>query len=337
MSWQGSSKGNAHEFAGYGLPIADQIQKKPMMKPLAVSLGDPAGIGPEIVARALTGFKPRGGTLLFGDPNSVPKRWRSGLKACVWRPLVAGAWTPGRPSAASGEAAFQSVTRSAKAVLAGEARALVTAPLSKEALHLAGRHWPGHTELLAHLAGKRADEVGMLLVGGGLRVFLITRHCSLKQALAALKVPVLDQALSVCVRGLRGTLGLRHPRLALAALNPHAGENGAFGSEERSLLNPWVRARARTRTFLLEGPFPADTVFVRAVRGAYDAVLCLYHDQGLIPLKLLAFDSGVNITLGLPFVRTSPDHGTAWDLAGKGTANPLAMLEALRLADRHGV
>ncbi len=309
-----------------------------MTLPLAVSLGDPAGIGPEVAARALAAHRPAGGALLFGDPRAVAPRWSRGLKGCAWRPVPApGRWRLGRPSAASGLAAHDAVVAAARAVLSGEARALVTAPLSKEAMHLAGLRWPGHTELLAHLCGRGPRDVGMLLVGGGLRVFLVTRHVSLRKALASLNTASLDRALDVCAAGLRDSLGLARPRLALAALNPHAGEGGAFGDEEVRLLAPWARARARrARGFTLEGPLPADTVFVRAHRGAYDAVLCLYHDQGLIPLKLLAFDSGVNVTLGLPFLRTSPDHGTAWDLVGTGRADPGSMLEALRLADRAG-
>lgn len=307
------------------------------MLPLAVSLGDPAGIGPEVTVRALAQCRPRGGAILFGVPDSVPARWRRQLHGFDWEPVAAGPWKTGRPSAASGEAAFQSVSLAATAVLKGRARALVTAPISKEALHLAGHRWPGHTELLAHLAGRRPDDVGMLLVGGGLRVFLVTRHCSLKRALTRLKPALLDRALAVCAAGLRGVLGIKRPRLALAALNPHAGEAGAFGREELDVLGPWARRKSASRAYSLAGPLPADTVFVQALRGAYDAVLCLYHDQGLIPLKLLAFDSGVNVTLGLPFLRTSPDHGTAWDLAGKGKASPASMLEALRLADRHGL
>jgi len=306
------------------------------VRPVAVSLGDPAGIGPEITLRALRAFTPRGGVLLYGDPASVPRRWSAARAGQAWRALPSRGWKHGRPSACSGEAAFQAVSGAARAALSGEARALVTAPLSKEALHLAGHHWPGHTELLAHMAGLKPDEVGMLLVGGGLRVFLVTRHVSLRSALGALKPAALDKALDLCARGLKSSLGLRRPRLALAALNPHAGEAGAFGREELDVLGPWARRRARGAGYSLAGPLPADTVFVQAVRGAYDAVLCLYHDQGLIPLKLLAFDSGVNVTLGLPFLRTSPDHGTAWDLAGTGRASCASMVEAFRLADRHG-
>lgn len=305
------------------------------MLPLALSLGDPAGIGPEVAAKALAQRRPRGGVLLFGDPASVPARLRPALKGCLWRPLKVRRHALGRPSAAGGDCAYRCVVAATRAVLDGEARALVTAPLSKEALHLAGHDWPGHTELLAHLAGLRADQVGMLLAGGPLRVFLVTRHLALAKAIRALNAPALDQALKVCANGLSHSLGIRRPRLALAALNPHAGEAGAFGREELELLGPWARRRARSTRYSLSGPLPADTVFVQAARGAYDAVLCLYHDQGLIPLKLLAFESGVNITLGLPFLRTSPDHGTAWDLAGKNAAHPGAMAAALALADRH--
>jgi 4-hydroxythreonine-4-phosphate dehydrogenase len=191
----------------------------------------------------------------------------------------------------------------------------------------------GHTELLARLSGLKPDQVGMLLVGGGLRVFLVTRHVGLRHAIGALSRGALDQALEVCATGLRRRFGLQRPRIALAALNPHAGEAGAFGSEETRLLGPWVRSRARRTAYRLSGPWPADTVFVDALKGRHDAVLCLYHDQGLIPLKLLAFDSGVNVTLGLPYARTSPDHGTAFAIAGKGKADPGSMAAALALAD----
>jgi 4-hydroxythreonine-4-phosphate dehydrogenase len=289
-----------------------------------------------VAAKALKARPPRGGVLLFGDPASVPARLRPALKGCAWRPVAARPYKAGRPSAAGGHCAYESVLAAVKAVQSGEARALVTAPLSKEALHLAGHRWPGHTELLAHLSGLRPDQVGMLLVGGPLRVFLVTRHVGLKAAIRSLDAAALDQALAVCAAGLRRQLGLRRPRLALAALNPHAGEAGAFGREELDLLGPWARRRGRSRAYTLSAPLPADTVFVQAVRGAYDAVLCLYHDQGLIPLKLLAFDSGVNVTLGLPYLRTSPDHGTAWDLAGKGKASPDSMAAALALADAQG-
>lgn len=304
------------------------------LKPLVISLGDPAGIGPEVTARALAERRPRGGALLVGDPASVPLKLRPALRGLDWVPIKRAGWKLGRPSVASGAVAHASVVEAVRSIQLGEARGLVTAPLSKEALHKAGHRYAGHTELLAELGGLRADQVGMLLVGGGLRVYLVSRHVSLRRALAALSRSSLDRALELCAQGLRSSFGIRRPRIALAALNPHAGEAGAFGDEEQRILKPWLRARARSRAYQLSGPWPADTLFVQAARGAYDAVLCLYHDQGLIPLKLLAFDSGVNVTLGLPFVRCSPDHGTAYDLAGKDKADPGSMLAALSLADK---
>jgi 4-hydroxythreonine-4-phosphate dehydrogenase len=304
------------------------------MKPLAISLGDPAGIGPEVAAKALARKRPRGGALLVGDPASVPARLRAGLRGLPWVRVQKKGWKTGRPNAASGALAHACVLEAVRSVQLGEARGLVTAPLSKEALHRAGLRYAGHTELLAELSGLRSTQVGMLLVGGGLRVFLVSRHVSLADAIKGVTRRNLDQALGLCATGLRERFGLKKPRLALAALNPHAGEAGAFGKQEERLLKPWVRSQRRRRDVAVSGPWPADTLFVQARAGAYDAVLCLYHDQGLIPLKLLAFDSGVNVTLGLPYVRTSPDHGTAFDLAGKGKADPGSMAAALGLADR---
>jgi 4-hydroxythreonine-4-phosphate dehydrogenase len=280
---------------------------------LAISLGDPAGIGPEVAAKAMRdpGLRRLAEFQVFGAPFKGPKA---------------------RPSAASGRAALANVRAAAKAVMDGQADALVTAPISKEALHLAGARYAGHTELLAEMAGKKPAEVGMLLVGGGLRVFLATRHVSLQEAIRRCEASSLSQAIRICGKGMASAFGMRRPRLALAALNPHAGEAGAFGRQEIEVLSPLVQGLARDRDFKLSGPFPADTVFVRARAGEFDAVISLYHDQGLIPLKLLAFDSGVNVTLGLPFVRTSPDHGTAYDIAGKGKASSESMKEAIRLA-----
>ncbi len=305
---------------------------------LALSLGDPAGIGPEVAAKALAdrGLARAAHWLVCGSPASVPKAlWpalapRAGLR---WLALPdAGRWRLGRPSAASGALAAQAVRAGARLALSGQAQALVTAPLSKEALHLAGEPWPGHTEMLAQLCGLKPRQVGMLLAGGGLRVFLVTRHVSLRRALASLSPQSVAEAARLAGLGLAQRFGIQRPRLGLAALNPHAGEAGAFGDEEARVLAPALKLLRRERGFTVQGPYPADTVFVKALRGEFDAVLCLYHDQGLIPLKLLAFDSGVNVTLGLPFARTSPDHGTAFDIAGKGIADPGSMKAALRLA-----
>jgi 4-hydroxythreonine-4-phosphate dehydrogenase len=305
--------------------------------PLAISLGDPAGIGGEVTAKALL---KRPALLkrawLFGDPQSLPAGSRAKLAGCRWTLLRAAKWQAGKASAASGETAYRSVVAAAVACLDGQASALVTAPLNKEALHLAGHRYPGHTELLAELAGLRPQDVGMLLAGGGLRVFLVTRHLPLKQALKSLNTKALEEAVAICAEGLQSSFGLKRPRLALAALNPHGGEGGVLGSEEKSLLAPFVKKHQGSKSYQLQGPFPADTVFVQALAGHFDAVLCLYHDQALIPLKLLAFESGINVTLGLPFVRTSPDHGTAYGLAGKGLAHPGSMLAALDLAAKLG-
>jgi 4-hydroxythreonine-4-phosphate dehydrogenase len=288
------------------------LKKRGKVK-IAVSLGDPAGIGPEVTAKALK------------DP-SIRRLADFELFSAPYKGAM------GRASVASGKAALWNVKSAAQAVLDGRADALVTAPISKEALHLAGANYAGHTELLAEMAGLKPDQVGMLLVGGGLRVFLVTRHMALSKALKSLSRAGLSKAVRLCGLGLKDSFKLKRPRLALAALNPHAGEAGAFGREELELLKPLVRSFAKERRFKLEGPFPADTVFVKAKAGDYDAVLCLYHDQGLIPLKLLAFDSGVNVTLGLPFARTSPDHGTAYDIAGKGKASAESMKASIRLA-----
>jgi 4-hydroxythreonine-4-phosphate dehydrogenase len=302
------------------------MKKKPI---IAVSLGDPAGIGPEVTAKALTpALLKKADFILVGDPKSLPGK----LKAKAAWNEIRGRWKFGQPSKGSGVVAAASVRTAAGLVQTGEADALVTAPLSKEALGMAGEKFPGHTEMLADLAGLKSDQVGMMLVGGGLRVFLVTRHEAIKKALARLNPRLIQDATWLVARGLRERFGIRKPRLALAAMNPHAGEAGRFGTEEKQLLTPVVKSFAGEKSFSLSGPWPGDTVFVKAVRGQFDAVVCLTHDQGLIPLKLLAFDTGVNVTLGLPFIRTSPDHGTAYDIAGKSLANPSSMVEAIKLA-----
>lgn len=305
---------------------------------LALSLGDPGGIGPEVAAKALAdrSLARAAHWVVCGSPASVPKALQAVLApraGLSWVALPdAGRWRLGRPSAASGALAAQAVRAGARLALSGQALALVTAPLSKEALRLAGEPWPGHTEMLAQLCGLRPQQVGMLLAGGGLRVFLVTRHLSLRRAIDSLSPQAVVEAARLAGKGLAQRFGLKEPRLALAALNPHAGEAGAFGDEEERVLAPALRRLRQDQGFSVQGPYAADTVFVKALRGEFDAVLCLYHDQGLIPLKLLAFDSGVNATLGLPFARTSPDHGTAFDIAGRGIADPGSMKAAMRMA-----
>ncbi len=282
--------------------------------------------------------------------------WCSGTRAC-WRAarprrvsarpppngfravtnLGPGEITPGRPNDASGRAQLAYLTAATDAALAGDVAALVTAPISKEWIARAGFSFPGHTEYLASRAGVR--EFGMMLAGPVLRVTVATIHVPLKDVPRLLSVDAIASAIWLTAEGLARRFGIARPRVAVAGLNPHAGEAGRFGDEEDRLVRPAVeQARARIAAAgiaaTVEGPLVPDSVFRQAAGGEFDAVVALYHDQGLIPLKLLHFDDGVNITLGLPFVRTSPDHGTAYDIAGTGKARAQSFLAALDLAVR---
>jgi 4-hydroxythreonine-4-phosphate dehydrogenase len=234
----------------------------------------------------------------------------------------------GRVSAAAGRAAAQAVLAAARDALAGRVEALVTAPLNKASLQAAGYPWPGHTELLAQAAG--VSDVAMMFVGGGLRVALVTIHRSLRSVPEALDEAEVERVVRLVSRELP-RLGAPSRRVALCGLNPHAGEGGLFGREELEILAPAV-ARLRAEGVDVSGPLPADSVFVRARRGEFDAVVANYHDQGLIPVKLAAFGHAVNVTLGLPFVRTSVDHGTGFDIVERGGADHTSLLEAMRLA-----
>jgi len=298
---------------------------------IAVTLGDARGIGPEIATRALA--EPVGaGVVVIGAADlvgAVPHD--SAVEVGTW------AEGPGQPtglSAADGRAraaragmiAGRSIERAVALAMAGEVDAIVTAPIEKHALHLAGFPWPGHTEWLAHLAGD--PPVAMMLAADALRVVLVTTHVALRDVPALLTAQKVITTGEVTRAGLQQWFGIAEPRLAVCALNPHAGEQGLFGDEEARVLEPAARALGAA------GPLPADTVFVRAMRGEFDAVLAPYHDVGMTAIKVAAFGRGVNITLGLPFPRTSPDHGTAIDIAGTGRADPSSMLEAVRLAVR---
>jgi 4-hydroxythreonine-4-phosphate dehydrogenase len=288
---------------------------------LAVSLGDPRGIGPEIVAAA----RQDGRVRAAADLHVIGPAGLDGVDEPV------GAWVPGRGSAAeAGRAAGQAVDRAIAMAVAGEVDGIVTAPLDKHALLAGGYDFPGHTELLAARTGR---DVAMMLAatrptGGAsnpLRVVLATTHVALRDVPRLLTAEVIVSTAEVTWAGLRDWFGIREPRIALCALNPHAGDGGRFGREDDELLAPAARAAG------LAGPFPADTVFVRAMRGAFDAVIAPYHDVGMTAIKVAAFGSAVNVTLGLPFPRTSPDHGTALDIAGQGIADPSSMIEAIVL------
>lgn len=279
---------------------------------VAITLGDPAGIGPEIVQQALaSGELPEGVNYqILGETEG---------------------YLPGRPDLASAQAAFAALEESARLVLSGAVSAVVTGPVAKKNLHAAGFTFPGQTEFFAARAG--IDDFAMLLTGGKLTVVLATCHIPLGQVVRVLSAERILRSGSLLAEYLLA-LGLPLPRIAVAGLNPHAGEEGEMGTEEQNLIQPAVsqlRSRLSGRA-VVEGPFSPDTIFYRAVAGEFDGVVCMYHDQGLIPLKLHAFHEGVNVTLGLPFVRTSPDHGTAFALAGKGSARPDSMIQAIRLA-----
>ncbi|HEY6000743.1 MAG TPA: 4-hydroxythreonine-4-phosphate dehydrogenase PdxA, partial [bacterium] len=234
----------------------------------------------------------------------------------------------GRPGAAGGRAALEALSEAICLALDGRVAGIVTAPISKEAIRAAGSPFPGHTELLAAFTGTK--RYAMMLVGGPLRVVLATIHEPLARVPALITPRVVRETIALTWEAVRD-LGLRRPRIAVCGLNPHAGEAGLMGREERRIIGPAVRAMA-AKGVPVTGPLPADTVFFRAARGEFAAVVAMYHDQGLGPLKTLAFDTGVNVTLGLPIVRTSVDHGTAFDIAGKGVASPASLLAAVELA-----
>ncbi len=277
-----------------------------------MTTGDPAGIGPEIAEKAAA------------DP-----RVRAACQPLLYRSAADGV-APGVLSAAAGRAAYEAIVRAVEDARAGRVAAIATAPINKEAFALAGLPWRGHTELLAHLTG--AARVAMMFYSESLRVVLATVHVPLAEVPGALTERHVADTIALAAAELP-RFGYPSPRLALAGLNPHAGEHGLLGTEDEAILTPAV-ADARQRGIDIVGPLPADTVFVRAIRGDFDAVIACYHDQGLIPVKLVAFGRAVNVTLGLPIIRTSVDHGTAFDIAGRGLADPSSMIASVLLAAR---
>lgn len=283
---------------------------------IGITVGDPAGIGPEITRAALA----HPAVLEVCEP--VP-----------YGPLQdeeLARFERGRVSAEAGGAAYEAIVNAVDDAMAGRIDGIATAPINKEAFAAAGLKWPGHTDLLANLTGAR--RVAMMFYAEALRVVLATVHIPLRQVAAALTRDVVEGTIELSAAELP-RFGTPAPRLALAGLNPHAGEHGLLGSEEDVVLAPAVAA-CRARGIDVRGPFPADTLFNRAMKGEFDAVIACYHDQGLIPIKLVAFGRAVNVTLGLPIIRTSVDHGTAFDIAGRGLAEPSSLIEAIRLAAR---
>ncbi len=323
---------------------------------LAITMGDPAGIGPEIILKAL----------------EIPKVWR------VCWPLVVGSRSilehtlqsfpssltiamveghqstsakmpfrrgrlplldpctqsvrsihPGRISAKAGEMAMTCIQSAVRLAQEGCVAGVVTAPINKQAMHLAGYAYPGHTEMLADLT--KAKESGMMIMGGPLKIVFTTTHLPLSEVAQALSVKNILKAIRLAHLGLKQLFGIKKPRIAVAGFNPHAGENGLFGDEEPRVILPAIK-RAKGQGIRCSGPHPADTMFAKALGGDFDGIVALYHDQGLIPLKTVAFGHCINITLGLPILRTSVDHGTAFDIAGKGKADPTSLVEAIEMA-----
>ena len=317
---------------------------------VAITFGDAAGIGPEVIVKTFgdADFIERHPAFVVGDAAVLRRaaaRWAPALRVQAiaapeqHRPTarelqvvdlggVPPDLPPGRVSAAAGRAAFEAVRHAIAWANDGRIAALCTAPIHKEALAAAGVPYPGHTEMLAELSG--TPDVGMMLVNPRLRTLLATVHCSLAEAVRRIDTALELRIIRLAHRSLQ-RMGLPRPRIAVAGLNPHAGEGGLFGREDADLIAPAV-AQARAEGIDAVGPLPGDTVFMHAHKGRYDLVVAQYHDQGLIPVKLLGVDDGVNITAGLPFVRTSPDHGTAFDIAGRGIADPASLKAALALA-----
>ncbi len=316
--------------------------------PLAVSLGDPAGIGPEIVAKCwdnrssfdLSPFA------VIGDPRSIAAVWDGPIEVIddpreidsafdVGLPLIQIASAeedlPGHPSVAGAHCSLDSLEIAVGLARSGSASAVVTGPVSKEQLYTIGFSHPGQTEFVAERCGISPGNVAMMLAGPTLRTVPVTTHLPLARVAGELSAALIESRGRTVLRGLQRNFGIAEPRLAVASLNPHAGEGGLLGREEIELIEPAIAA-LRTEGWRVSGPHAADTLFHASARACYDAALCMYHDQALIPLKALHFENGVNVTLGLPIVRTAPDHGTAFDIAGQDRADPRPMAAAIRMA-----
>jgi 4-hydroxythreonine-4-phosphate dehydrogenase len=321
------------------------------MKPLALTMGDPAGIGGELTLRAWLALRDDPMPfVVLDDPDrlavlarslslDVPLRTIEHVDAAAGIfpdalpvlpiPLAAPV-QPGRPDLANARAVVGSIEQATRLALDGAVGAVVTNPINKAALYEAGFAYPGHTEFLAALTGATGKQI-MMLASPMLRVVPVTVHASLRASIAMLTTEMIVAAARTTCAALRVDFGIAHPRLAMAGLNPHAGEQGALGDDETTIIAPAL-ATLRGEGMDVSGPWPPDTMFTRTARTRYDVAICMYHDQALIPLKTLDMDHGVNVTLGLPIVRTSPDHGTAYDIAGKGIADPSSLIAALRLA-----
>ena len=327
-------------------------QNKPTKPLLGITMGDPAGIGPEVIAKALVrpALRRLCRPLVIGSFPVMQQAVKSlklalnvirveGHEAvsprskhlAVLDPLdhPLGRFPHGVAAPETGAASVLFIKKAVELAQLGCIEGMVTAPINKEAINMAGCHFPGHTELLADLT--KAQESGMMIIGGPLRIMFVTTHVAIKDLPSLLTQAKIEKAIRLAHLALKNLFGIKKPRVGVAALNPHAGEHGLFGDEEARFILPAARA-AQAQGIRASDPLPADTLFGKAARGDYDAVVALYHDQGLIPLKLVAFGTCVNLTVGLPIIRTSVDHGTAFDIVGKGIADPGSLVEAITLA-----
>ena len=321
------------------------------MKKIAITMGDPGGVGPEIIIKALSsaGIRDMCIPVVIGDRVvieetlsllNLPLKLRVIKSPEESRPetetielidmRMLNKFWGGRPTAEGGNACASYIKKAAELALDKKVDGIVTAPISKEALKMAGMKWPGHTEMLAELTGTK--DYAMMLVGGPLRVILVTIHTSLRSVPEMITKEKVLKTIRLAKKAC-DMIEIENPEIATAGLNPHAGEAGIFGDEEIREIIPAIED-AKKEGIQVTGPLPPDTIFHKAYKGEFDIVICMYHDQGLIPLKMIAFEQGVNVTIGLPIVRTSPDHGTAYDIAWKGVANPSSMIEAIKLAVR---
>ena len=323
-------------------------------------MGDPAGIGPEIIVKALASplvgrlcrpivigaasvFEKEVKTLrsplkvvvLKGDHASPEGRQNAKGQISVLDPLdkPLRRFGMGKPARGPGAASLRCIETAVRLAQSRCVSAMVTAPINKEAIHLAGCVYPGHTEYLAHLT--KTKEFGMMLMGGPLKILFVTTHLSIRKVPGALSSKKIFKAIQLADVAMREHFKIIRPRVGVAALNPHAGEHGLFGNEEQTIIGPAVK-KAKQTGIRVSGPWPADTLFGAAVRGEYDVIVAMYHDQGLIPLKTIAFGQCINMTVGLPILRTSVDHGTAYDIAGKGKADPQSLIQAIKLAAQLG-
>jgi len=319
------------------------------MKKLALTMGDPGGVGPEIIIKALYSSEVRRycAPIVIGDRIVIEEALKllklpltlKIIKSPEESQTASGSinlidvrvmkkFKKGQPTAKSGRACVSYIKKAVELALIKQVDGIVTAPISKKAFKMAGFTWPGHTEMLADLTNTK--EYAMMLVGGPLRVILATIHVPLKSVPALITKDRVLKTIRLAMKAC-DMFGIKNPKIAVAGLNPHAGEAGIFGDEEIKKIIPAVEA-AKKEGIPVSGPYPPDTIFHKTYKGEIDIIVCMYHDQGLIPLKMIAFEEGVNVTVGLPFIRTSPDHGTAYDIAWKGVASPTSMIEAIKLA-----